>query len=478
MLKSKRHEQHKKKSKINLRHIENSDTIVAIITPPGEGGIAALRLVGKNCLTFLQKHFQSAASGKKSFVPFVMRYGYFVDAHNDIIDEIMAVFMPAGKSYTGQNQVEIFCHGGRKVVQLILDEFIADGARVAEPGEFTKMAFLSGRIDLTHAEAVAEIIAADTDTSYKAAREHLIGSYQQQIDRLQNDLINILAEVEASIDYPEEEINTADKERLLRTTDVIMLQLKELVDTYQSGRIIKEGFKIAIGGRPNAGKSSLFNLLLKQQRALVTPQAGTTRDYLSEWIELKGFKVNLIDTAGLRQGGGMIEKEGQKSARKIIDSSHLLLWMIDLTQKSWQKTLKTDLESLKKYHIVLLGNKIDAIDPSLLKHQYIKEKHILLVSCKTGKGINNLKSKISEIINESMPDLTSGLVVTSARHRQKLMIARSYLRKAKMKIKNNETPELTAFELRYALNALEEITGKIYNEDILDRIFSKFCIGK
>ena len=478
MFKSKQHEKHKKKSKINLRHIQDSDIIVAIITPPGEGGVAALRLVGKNCLAFLQRHFQSASLNKKSFAPFVMRYGYFVDVHNDIVDEIMAVFMPAGKSYTGQNQVEIFCHGGRKVVQLILDEFIADGARVAEPGEFTKMAFLSGRIDLTHAEAVAEVIAADTDTSYKAAREHLVGTYQQQIDRLQNDLINILAEVEASIDYPEEEIDTADKERLLRATDIIMLQLKELADTYQSGRIINEGFRIAIGGRPNAGKSSLFNLLLKQQRALVTPQAGTTRDYLSEWIELGGFKVNLIDTAGLRQGGGVVEKEGQKSARKIIDSSHLLLWMIDLTQKTWQKNLKTDINLLKKHHIVLLGNKIDVVEASSLKNHNVKEKEILLISCKTGKGINNLKNKISEIINESMPDLTSGLVVTSARHRQKLMTALKYLKKAKIKIKTDETPELTAFELRQALNALEEITGKVYNEDILDRIFSKFCIGK
>ncbi len=453
---------------------DNSDneTIVAVITPPGEGGIAALRIAGKRSLSLLKRHFQPIAKKQTKAIPFLMRFGHFIDADKNIIDEVMAVYMPHGKSYTGLEQIEIFCHGGRQVVMLIQDAIILSGARMAEPGEFSKLAFLNGNIDLTKAESVAEIISANTKSSFNSAREHLTGAYSEHIGMLREALIDIIAEVEASIDYPEDEIDPKEKQKLQSDLEKIISQIKELKDSYKGGKIIQEGYKIAIAGRPNAGKSSLFNLLLKQNRALVTPTAGTTRDYLSETIELGGYKVELIDTAGIRKSGGVIEKEGQKTAQRIINSSDLVLWMYDLTQKNWKSNLSKDNDKYNKSNNILVGNKLDESKNTELPYNHIA------ISCKTKKALPDLKKEILLRIDATMPDLTSGLIVTSARHKQKLHGALSKLKEALKKLQTNETPELTAFDLRLAINEIDEITGKVYNEDILGKIFSKFCIGK
>jgi tRNA modification GTPase len=554
--------------------LQDYDTIAAIITPPGEGGLAAIRIAGRRSLSLFHKHFRPLSQERTKPAPFMMRYGYFVDKHGTVIDEVTAVFMPQGKSYTGLDQVEVFCHGGRTVVRHILDEIIASGARVAEPGEFTKLAFLSGRIDLTKAEAVAEVVSANTDYSYRAAKDHLLGSYSQHILSLREKIINIIAEVEASIDFPEEEIDPAESRRLIYMIDETIKQIDSLVSTYTGGRIIKEGYKITIGGRPNAGKSSLFNLLLRQERAIVTPTPGTTRDYLSEWIDLEGFAVNLIDTAGLRKGGGAIEKAGQKSAMKIISDSDLLLWIVDLSEKDWLAKWQADFNMVKRYANILIGNKIDLLSnyrsliddakmtvsearlpasktsssvlarseatkqsleaakaarmrsprstakggvtrddmevmaefqlvgpnscssdmrkseppgfrPTKLRRskspcgfRHLPRFDFVPISCLTGQGMTQLKKKIVQHINASMPDLTSGLVVTSARHQQKLQATLKNLRRAKTKMKQGESPELIAFDLRQSATAIDEITGKVYTEDILERIFSRFCIGK
>ena len=457
------------------------ETIAAIITPPGEGGIAAVRIAGRRSRALLEKHFRVAARVESSaVVPFLMRYGHFVNRQGRAVDEVMAVYMPEGRSYTGLEQVELYCHGGREVVKEILDDLLASGARAAEPGEFTRLAFLSGRIDLVHAEAVAEIIEANTSASFETAREHLIGVYSERIEKLRDALVEIMAQVEASIDFPEEEIDPAEGLKLLPSLDSIIEEIRELVDSYRGGRIIREGYRIAIAGRPNSGKSSLFNLLLRQERALVTETAGTTRDYLSEWVELDGFAVNLIDTAGLRRKGGAIEKAGQKSAMRIISEANLVLWMFDICERSWQKNLEADLKPLMNHYNFLLANKIDLNDDHLARLKRLKKElnPIFPISCLTGRGIKQLKKAIVSHINRSMPDLTSGAVVTSARHRQKLVAAAGNLRKARSKLKAAESPELTAFDLRQAISDIDEITGRIYTEEILGRIFSKFCVGK
>ena len=459
--------------------LQDEETIVAIITPPGEGGISALRLCGRRSLFVLTKHFQTAKrEASIEFQPFLMKFGHFIDKHGNEIDEILAVFMPRGHSYTGEEQVEIFCHGGSQAAQKILNSLIESGARAAEPGEFTKLAFLSGRIDLSKAEAVAELIRASTEKSYDVAKEHLLGGYSVVIESLRQKLIELIAEVEASIDFPEEEISPDDKKQLLNALAVIESQINQLILSYNGGRIINEGYRVAICGRPNAGKSSLFNLLLRQQRALVTPTPGTTRDYLSEWIDLGGYAVNLIDTAGLRTGGGAIEKAGQSSARKIMKQSDLILWMIDLPQKNWQKLLELDMKSEFHNNVLLVGNKIDRTKQNQATSNEIKERHILPISCVTKIGIEKLKKALLNRISQSLPDLTSGQIVTSARHLQKLKDSMKSMKSAENNLNKDASPELIAFDLRRAAEALAEITGRIYNDDILGQIFSKFCIGK
>lgn len=390
----------------------------------------------------------------------------------------MAVYMPAGRSYTGLNQVEIYCHGGSEAVRLLLDELLKSGARAAEPGEFTRLAFLNGRIDLTQAEAVAELIDARTRASYEAAREHLSGAYAEHLDMLRNGLVAILAEIEAAIDHPEEDIAPDGGLGLTKSLNDLMGQVKRLKESYNSGRILRDGFKIVIAGRPNAGKSTLFNLLLKQERALVTDTPGTTRDYLSEWIEIDGVPVNLIDTAGLRIGGSKIERAGQNLARKLISKCDLLIWIVDLSRNIWPSELQDDLGLLNNSHKLLVGNKIDVAPSNGEQPQKGQLADLLTISCLTRAGVAELSGRLIRIIRESMPDLTSGLIVTSARHKQKLERALKQMRLASKLIKQGVSPELIVFELQSGVAALDELTGRIYNNEILDRIFSKFCIGK
>ncbi len=452
------------------------DTIVAIITPPGEGGIAALRLAGPDSLNIATKHLKSASGESLSLDHFHLRYGRFHSSTGELIDEVTAVSMPHGHSYTGLEQVEIFCHGGRMVVQLILDELIQSGARAAEPGEFTRLAFVNGRIDLARAEAVAEMIAANSHASYQTAREHLLGAYPEHVANLRDQIVAVTSEVEASIDFPEEEITLAERDEITDRLSKIGESLDQLLKSYQGGRIISEGFTVAIGGRPNAGKSSLFNRLLRQERALVHSVAGTTRDYLSEWIELDGFAVNLIDTAGLRKKGSKVEQEGIDRARKIIKDSDLVLWMVDLTRRSWQKELQQDLDNLPTTKTTVLLNKID-----LTKQKYETWTYklpFIRLSARTGDGLASLTSHLSDNIRKRLPDMTSGLVVTSARHKQKLGSALKAIKGAMDKNRAGESPEIVAFDLRQGSQCLDEITGRVYTEEILGRIFGKFCIGK
>ncbi|HUV31717.1 MAG TPA: tRNA uridine-5-carboxymethylaminomethyl(34) synthesis GTPase MnmE [Acidobacteriota bacterium] len=454
----------------------DNDTIAAVITPPGEGGVAALRLAGRKSRALLEKFFVGSR-GPVTFKPFTMRYGTFVTAEGETLDEVTAVYMPAGKSYTGREQVEIFCHGGRQIVRMILRVLIEAGARPAEPGEFTRLAFLSGRIDLARAEAVAEIIAANTETSFRAGREHLLGGYSQHIEEIRSRLVGLLAEVEAGIDFIEDDIEPADPTDLVAEVDAVRERVSRLLDTYKGGRIINEGLRVVIGGRPNVGKSSLFNMLLRHERALVYPTAGTTRDYLSEWIDVDGVAVNLIDTAGLRQAGAALEMQGQTRARELMKGAHLALWVVDLAKRNWRKLLQVDLKSLPKIPILLVGNKID-ISPPASTETFRAMRDAVALSCLTADGVDHLKAGLADRIDVIMPDLTSGLVVTSARHQRKLSRSLKNLKSARRKLAGNETPELTAFDLRQAISDLDEITGRVYTEQVLDSIFSRFCIGK
>ncbi len=404
-----------------------------------------------------------------------------MDKGGNIIDEVTLVEMPDGKSYTGQKQAEIFCHGGQYILRRILKEILDYGVRPAEPGEFTRRAFLSGRIDLAKAEAVADLIASKTEFAYSAARKNLLGKLSERIDDLRNRAINLLAEIEASVDYPEEDLEIAEKNKMTEDLAYIIEEATGLIETYRSGKIIREGFKIVIAGQPNAGKSSLFNILLNQNRAIVAPIPGTTRDYLTEWIDLDGWMVSVTDTAGLRGKAGIIEKAGQKSTEKIIKDSDLIIWIVDITRPKWQVEAVRDLAKLpSKSPKMLLYNKIDKLKgnrKSIGGRKNYSSKGIE-ISCLTGDGLGKLKKELIRIIQSDIPDLTDRMVLTSERHKKKLEAAVKYFNRAGKGIKKSLSPELIAFELRQGINEIDEITGRIYNEEILDRIFARFCIGK
>jgi len=408
-------------------------------------------------------------------------YGYIVDNKGDIIDEVTMVRMPSGKSYTGDNQAEIFCHGGQFVLRRILNEIFKHGARPAEPGEFTRRAFMAGRIDLARAEAVADLVAAKTSYAYRAARDNLIGELSEHIDKIRDKAIELLSEIEASIDFPEEDIQPAEREHRLEIIAYIIEEIERLVESYRAGKIIKEGFKIAITGRPNAGKSSLFNLFLNQSRAIVAPVPGTTRDYLTEWIDLDGVAVSLTDTAGLRSRAGQVEKAGQAMAVKILKETDLVLWMADISEENWKNLLKADLKELdNKTDVLVILNKTDLVSKNVIDGKNLEKNFgaAIPLSCKTRAGFAGLKKELIRRVSGDMPDLTDRLVVTSERHRTKLAGSLKSLRRTAKGIKDDISPELIAFELNQAVNEIDEITGRIYNEEILDRIFSQFCIGK
>lgn len=462
----------RRKKKDKRKPPVDSDTIAAVITPAGQGGIGAIRIAGPHAADILRRIFRPTHSSEPK--PFLMRHGQIVSGGDRAIDEALAVFMPAGKSYTGLDQVEFFCHGGYQVVRIVLELVLKSGARVAEPGEFTKLAFLNGRIDLARAEAVGEMIAASTEAAYQAGREHLIGEYSEYVGSLREQLVAILAEVEASIDFADDDVAPVNSAHLTKTLDAITRQIAKLAGTYEGGRIIREGYRVAIWGRPNAGKSSLFNALLRQERALVDHEPGTTRDYLSEWIDLDGYAVNLIDTAGVRGDSNKVEKAGQDRSRELVAKADLVLWLADLSAPGWQVSLESDAKNSVERSMLFIGNKIDLVTKRDSAHSGLT----CCVSCLTGDGFDTLRDLIVEHINEGTRDLTSGQIVTSARHRGCLDSATESLQQTLSAVEAGESPEILAFELRRAVGALAEITGQVYTEEILEEIFSRFCIGK
>lgn len=455
------------------------DTIAAIITPPGEGGIAAVRMAGSDATTLMLQHFRPhRGSDDEPLRPFTMRVGHFVDSQGSVLDEVTAVFMPHGQSYTGLDQVEFFTHGGRLVVRQVMAELIKSGARPAQPGEFTKLAFLNGRIDLAKAEAVADVIAANTERSLGSARKQLLGAYSEKVEALCSGLVDALAEIEASVDFPEEEIEPATLKTIAQTVLRAESEVDTLLSSYQGGRILREGFRLVIGGRPNAGKSSLFNVLLGQTRALVMPTAGTTRDYLSEWIELEGIAVNLLDTAGLRATRSRLEQAGQAMTEDIMAGADLVLWMCDLSRRRVWSELAEDVRKIQKAPILVAANKLDLAPEASPESLGKLAVEGCFISCKTGEGIPALKQLVQNRIESILPDMTDGLAVTSERHAANLQRALEHLRTGRELLTQNASPELPALELRSALTALEEITGRVYTDDILERIFSRFCVGK
>ena len=458
------------------------DTIAAIATARGEAGIGIVRVSGTLALTIAAEVFRSPRSVSPTQLPtHTLTYGHVIDTSesDEIIDEVLLGIMHAPKTYTGEDIVEFNCHGGTIPLTAVLDVVVKNGARIAEPGEFTKRAFLNGRLDLAQAEAVAELIAAKTDLSRKIAVEALAGKLSDTVNGLNDRLATLLAEIEASIDFPEEDLDFMKVETQLETARAVQTDLTTLLETATEGRLITEGVNVAILGKPNVGKSSLLNALVGMTRAIVTDIPGTTRDTIEEMMNIGGIPLKLIDTAGIRHTDDIVEHQGVERSKAVRDRAELLLMIFDASQPLNDADLEL-LKTAQSSMAILILNKMDlpvvTSPTALLAH--CPKKRVVETVIPEGKGLDKLKAIVSEELLGGELVIGESPVVTNARHQEALRRANEGLNYAIESLENGMPPDLIAVDLRLSLDGLGDIVGKTTTEDILDRIFSQFCVGK
>jgi len=456
------------------------DTIAAISTPLGEGGIGIVRLSGKDSVKIAENIFSSPKNKTiKESGSYRVIYGYIREpSTGKEIDEVLITIMRSPYSYTREDVVEINCHGGMVALRKTLELVLKQGARLAEPGEFTKRAFINGRIDLSQAEAVLDLIRSKTDESRRIAIEQLQGGMSEKITALRDRLTELCAHVEAYIDFPEEEIETASKHDMLETMKDIDRELQTLLKTYDEARFFREGLSTAIVGRPNVGKSSLLNALLKRDRAIVTEIPGTTRDVIEEYLNINGLPLRVMDTAGIRDVREIAEKEGVKRSLRSIEDADLVIALFDHSEPLKEEDYEV-LEKIKDKNTIVVLNKCDlpaAIDESAFSSFIIHP--LSLISATRGDGLEELKEKIFESCIKDWKEDRQGVVITNLRHKILIDDAKASLDRALSALAENQPLEILALELRDSMDRLGEIVGAVTTEDILDKIFNDFCIGK
>ena len=454
------------------------DTIAAIATPLGEGGLAVIRLSGARALAIADESFQPA--GRNSLKPSVapthtIHFGRIV-RESKFVDEVLLAVLRGPRTFTREDTVEISCHGGLLPAKLVLDTLLAQGARMAEPGEFTKRAFLNGRIDLAQAEAVADLIHSRTELALAAANEQLAGKLSQRINRLRDDLMHTLAHVEAHLDFPDEDIAPNTNAQLRNRLQTGIAFMDELLATANEGQILRHGIRAAIVGRPNAGKSSLLNQLLGRDRAIVSPIPGTTRDTIEETGNIRGLPVVFIDTAGLREAQDEIEREGIRRSRESFARAELILHVLDASEPLTTYDHDYFAEFASKKQIVI-RNKTDLAAKLELPALPVAAP-VVDICCLNGAGIEALKDAIKNLALSG--GIKAGMlqVTINSRHQDALKRARAAAQRTAAALAGEATLELVALDLREAANAIGEIVGKTTTEDLLDSIFSTFCIGK
>jgi len=482
--------------------IFSEDTIVAISTPLGENGIGIVRLSGKDAIAITEKIFRPKSADSadlKEMLTHTLHYGHILvnpvdpvdknlyGANGTIIDEVLVSIMRAPKTYTREDVVEINCHGGIVPLTKVLELCLKNGARLAKPGEFTQRAFLNGRIDLAQAEAVCDLIRAKTELASKVALQQLQGALSQKIELWREELVDLLAHLEVSLDYAEEDIEFLSLEEIEKRIKKVLFSLEELLQTVDTGKILREGLKTAIVGKPNVGKSSLLNVLLGEERAIVTPFSGTTRDIIEETVNLRGIPLVIMDTAGIREHSqDLIEKIGMERSKKTIEKAELILFVFDLSQPlSAEDVYIAQLihECNKQAEIIIVGNKVDLpqviIDEDFSKLPFSNLRLPLVkISATLGKGVDKLEEEIYQRFIKGQIAQTESVLVTNLRHKEKLFQAKEALLEAKKAGEKKLSLEFIALDLRQALDSLGEIVGETVTEDILERIFSQFCIGK
>jgi len=453
------------------------DTIIAISTPPGYGGIGIIRLSGKKALPIATRIFRPKKKPGARVLPGQAIIGNLIDfENNEIFDEGYLIFFPAPRSYTRENVVEISCHGSPAVMENVIRLGIKAGARHAHPGEFTLRAYWKGRIDIIQAEAVNDLIRAASIKQARIAFGHLEGRLSRQISEIRDKIVHLLSQIEAAIEFPDQNLRITPKKIALAFEKMIEF-LEKLVASYDAGKALTEGLMIAITGRTNVGKSTLFNALLEEQRAIVTPYAGTTRDYLREKIRIKDAVINLVDMAGLGRTSSLIEKEGMKKGNKIASQAEGLLVLIDVSRKETREDFAL-IEKYKQKKILLVFNKIDLpskMDAAKIKNRY-RDLPSLDISALKGTNLIHLKNKIYEIFLPKLKDWEDVIFHL----RQKLLIEEilDHLKNGRELLESGFPEEVYAEEIRKIVPVVGRLTGEIHADDVIENIFSRFCLGK
>lgn len=456
-----------------------SDTIIALATPPGIGAIGVIRLSGPKAITLVDAVFFGKKLSEQA--SHTIHFGSIRDEKKQLLDEVLVSLFVGPRSYTGEDVVEISCHGSNYIIQELIRLLIRQGARLAQPGEFTLRAFLNGRMDLSQAEAVADLIASNSEAAQQVAMKQLRGGISNEIKKLRQELINFASLIELELDFGEEDVEFANRDELRELVLKLIRLMHKLSDSFQLGNAIKQGVNTVIAGRPNAGKSTLLNALLNEERAIVSEMAGTTRDTIEESLNIKGIQFRIIDTAGIREASDAIEVVGvQKTLEKVRQSS-VLLYLFDVI-KTQPAELEADLKQLLHpgTQLLVVANKMDLNPYTEYKHygnEYFSPEQWIPISASNEMNIEYLKERLYETVvgEEASMD---GAIVSNARHYEALLRAQSSLEAVIQGLNNAVTTDFVAMDIRHSLAYLGEITGEISTEDLLDNIFSKFCIGK
>ncbi len=453
------------------------NTIAAIATSPGVGGIGIIRISGEEAFLVVSKifHPKDAFFNVENPKPNVIKYGHIFN-ENEKIDEVMVSFFKAPHSYTTENTVEINCHGGVVVMQRILDAVIKSGARIAEPGEFTKRAFLNGRIDLAQAESIIDIITSKTDKARSIALTQLEGFLSKKINEIQSKVYDVLIQIEAGIDYPEHDIEDVTRETLTKTLMETKQELQKLYDTFEEGRVLKEGVRTAILGKPNVGKSSLMNTLLRQERAIVTDIPGTTRDTIEEYVNIKGIPLRIIDTAGIRETEDKIEEIGVKKAKKEIEEADMIIAVFDVSRELSEEDYEI-IRLIKNKKSIVIINKID-LETKWNENEVFENKKVLNISAKSKIGIDELENEIEKLWKNNEVSTGEDVIISNMRHKELILKAMLEADSALDALKCDLPVDMVSINIQSLLEALGTIIGQNVSEELINGIFSRFCLGK
>lgn len=455
------------------------DTIAAIATAPGEGGIGIVRISGEKSLEVAQSIFKSK-SGKtiKDYNTRTLIYGKIVDGEK-VIDEVLVAYMKGPNSYTAEDVIEINCHGGFISVKKILELILSKGVRIADAGEFTKRAFLNGRIDLSQAEAIIDVIKSKTDMAHEVAQNQLEGSLAKKIKDLRMNVTEVLAHLEVSIDFAEEDVEEITYQTLEEKAHELRNEIKKLYDTAESGKILRDGLKTVIVGKPNVGKSSLLNSILGENRAIVTDIAGTTRDVIEEFVNIKGIPLKIVDTAGIRETEDIVEKIGVEKSRESFSTADLVIMVLDASRKLSEEDMEI-LESIKNKKTIVLLNKVDLeaqIELEKIK-EFVSSDDIIEISALKNQGIEKLQDKIESMVYQGSVKNSSNLMITNSRHKDALFKAYESINDAISAIEQRMPYDFIEVDFKNIWDYLGYINGDTVREDLLDTIFANFCIGK